>query len=80
MQSDWGSGVIAQFEQFSQLIGNQADIWYATNSEIVSYMNAIRQLRCSVSGYIVHNPSAISIIYKIILEGYSYAGTNKEPA
>lgn len=54
-----------QLEQFSQLIGNQADIWYATNSEIVSYMNAIRQLRCSVSGHIVHNPSAISVWFSV---------------
>lgn len=48
-------------EQFGELVGGQSDIWYATNSEIVAYMRALRQLRCSVSGHILHNPSAISV-------------------
>ncbi|MFE5319311.1 polysaccharide deacetylase family protein [Paenibacillus sp. NPDC056579] len=48
-------------EQFGELAGRRNDIWYATNSEIVGYMRAIRQLRFSVSGHIIHNPSAISV-------------------
>ena len=48
-------------EQFGELVGRHSDIWYATNSEIIAYMNALRQLRCSVSGHILHNPSAMSV-------------------
>ncbi|WP_028551241.1 polysaccharide deacetylase family protein [Paenibacillus sp. UNC451MF] len=51
----------SMLEQFGELVGRHTDIWYATNSEIVAYMGAIRQLRYSTSGYIVHNPSAISV-------------------
>nr|WP_240418814.1 polysaccharide deacetylase family protein [Paenibacillus periandrae] len=50
-----------RMEQFGELIGNQPDIWYATNAEIVAYMTASRQLRFSVSGTIVHNPTALSV-------------------
>jgi peptidoglycan/xylan/chitin deacetylase (PgdA/CDA1 family) len=50
-----------QFERFCERIGGRSDIWYATNAEIVAYMNALRALRFSVSGGIVHNPSAIPV-------------------
>ncbi|NHN31416.1 polysaccharide deacetylase family protein [Paenibacillus agricola] len=48
-------------EQFGELVGRQPQIWYATNAEIVAYMKALQQLRWSVSGSIVHNPSALSV-------------------
>ncbi|MEK8131216.1 polysaccharide deacetylase family protein [Paenibacillus filicis] len=51
----------SKLEQFGQLVGGRSDIWYATNAEIVAYMKAVRELRLSVSGRIVHNPSALSV-------------------
>jgi hypothetical protein len=48
-------------EQFGEMIGGQPEIWYATNAEIVAYMKALQQLRWSVSGSIVHNPTAVSL-------------------
>lgn len=45
-------------EQFGELVGGKEDIWYATNAEIVSYIKALQQLRWSVSGHLVENPSA----------------------
>jgi hypothetical protein len=48
-------------ERFGELLGHRGDIWYATNAEIVAYMQAIQRLRYSVSGQIVHNPSAITV-------------------
>lgn len=35
-------------EQFCEKMGGRDDIWYATNIEIVDYMNAMRSVRCSV--------------------------------
>lgn len=55
----------AQLEQFCELVGRRSDIWYATNSEIAAYMKAVRDLRCSVSGRLVHNPSAIPVWFSV---------------
>ncbi|MNC81582.1 hypothetical protein D3C75_1347530 [compost metagenome] len=43
------------------MIGNREDIWYATNMEIVDYMNGYQDLRFSASMDLVYNPSYISI-------------------
>ncbi|MFD0716637.1 polysaccharide deacetylase family protein [Paenibacillus sp. GCM10027626] len=48
-------------EQFCQMIGGRNDIWYATNIEIVDYINAMRQLRFSAAQTIVYNPSSLDI-------------------
>ena len=45
-------------EQFCQMMSNQPNIWYATNIQIVDYMNALKQLRFTADGSTVHNPSA----------------------
>jgi peptidoglycan/xylan/chitin deacetylase (PgdA/CDA1 family) len=45
-------------EEFCQFISGRDDIWYATNIEIVDYLNALNRLKFSVSGQIVYNPSA----------------------
>ncbi|MNI58254.1 hypothetical protein D3C73_1133580 [compost metagenome] len=54
-----------QLEQFCELVGNHSDIWYASNMEIVRYMKALYQLRFSVSGEWVHNPSALSVWFSL---------------
>lgn len=48
-------------EEFSQTVSNREDIWYATNIEIVDYMNALKSLRYSAECSIVYNPSAITV-------------------
>ncbi|RED64951.1 polysaccharide deacetylase family protein [Cohnella lupini] len=48
-------------EQFGELAGNREDVWYATNMEIVQYSKALKALRFSASGELVHNPSALNV-------------------
>lgn len=48
-------------EGFCKFIGGRDDIWYATNIEIVDYMNAAKNLKYTAKGDKVYNPSAISV-------------------
>lgn len=48
-------------EEFCEFIGNRDDIWYATNIEIVDYMNAAKNLKFTAKGDMVYNPSAITV-------------------
>ncbi|MFX3635732.1 MAG: polysaccharide deacetylase family protein [Candidatus Pristimantibacillus sp.] len=48
-------------EQFCEFAGGRDNIWYATNLEIVDYMNAYRQLKFSAALEFVYNPTALSI-------------------
>jgi len=48
-------------EDFCAMMGGQEDIWYATNIEIVDYMDAAERLQFTVAGDKVYNPSAQSI-------------------
>lgn len=57
---NWG-----ELERFGELVGLHPDIWYATNMEIVQYAKALEQLRFSVSGELVHNPSAMEVWFGV---------------
>ena len=48
-------------EGFCKYIGGRDDIWYATNIEIVDYMNAAKNLKFSAAGNIVYNPSSTPV-------------------
>jgi peptidoglycan-N-acetylglucosamine deacetylase len=48
-------------EEFTKLISNKSDIWYATNIEIVDYLKALKNLKVSAETNILYNPSAISL-------------------
>lgn len=48
-------------ESFCRFIGGREDIWYATNIEILDYMNAFRSLKFSADSRFVYNPSARSV-------------------
>ena len=48
-------------EEFCAFIGGRDDIWYATNIEIVDYMNAAKNLKFAANGNSVYNPSAMSV-------------------
>lgn len=64
-------------EMFCEMIGNKKDIWYATNIEIVDYLQAVKNLIYTAVGDQVYNPSIldvwISVDDKIIkVEGGKY--------
>ncbi len=48
-------------EAFCEKMGRRDDIWYATNIEIVDYVNACRAIRASADGKTLHNPTAITV-------------------
>lgn len=47
-------------EQFCQLVGGREDIWYATNIEIVDYMEVRQRLQFAADSSFVYNPSVSS--------------------
>ncbi len=47
-------------EDFCGLMGNRPDIWYATNIEIIDYLQLLRGLRFTADCGAVYNPSADS--------------------
>ncbi len=55
-------------EDFCQLMGGHDDIWYATNIEIIDYMNVLKNLRFSADGTKVMNPSAQSAWLMVDME------------
>ena len=48
-------------EKFSKKIENKSDIWYATNIEIVDYLDAVNRVQVSVDGDFAFNPSSMSV-------------------
>lgn len=48
-------------ENFCQMIGYRDDIWYATNIQIVDYMEAAKRLQFTANGDRVYNPSYQSV-------------------
>lgn len=46
---------------FCQKMSGKDDIWYATNIEIVDYINASRKLISSADGKIIYNPTSTDI-------------------
>ncbi|MBQ2676938.1 MAG: polysaccharide deacetylase family protein [Clostridia bacterium] len=48
-------------EEFCELMSGHDNVWYATNIEIVDYVNAVRALKFTADETVVYNPSAISV-------------------
>jgi len=48
-------------ERFCQCIGGREDVWYATNIEIMDYLNASRGLRFAFAGNAVSNPAGVEV-------------------
>ena len=48
-------------EEFCRFMGGREDIWYATNIEIIDYMDAAKRLQFTVDNRKVYNPSAASV-------------------
>jgi Predicted xylanase/chitin deacetylase len=57
-------------EEFCKLVGGKEDTWYATNIEIVDYMDAANRLQYSVDDTFAYNPSAISVWVSVAGEKY----------
>lgn len=48
-------------EDFCALVGGREDIWYATNIEIVDYMDVVKMAQYAADGSFVYNPCAQSL-------------------
>jgi peptidoglycan/xylan/chitin deacetylase (PgdA/CDA1 family) len=48
-------------EAFASRMGGKSDIWYATNIEIVDYMNRWKAMRFSSDSSLAQNPSALPV-------------------
>ncbi|MBQ3796209.1 MAG: polysaccharide deacetylase family protein [Butyrivibrio sp.] len=48
-------------ENFAKKMSGQDDIWYATNIEIVDYLEASKRVQISVAGDFAYNPNAMDI-------------------
>ena len=48
-------------EDFCRMMAGQEDIWYAANIQIVDYMKAAQNLKFTIDGDLVYNPSAGSV-------------------
>lgn len=48
-------------EKLCEYISGKADVWYATNIEIIDYLEAWNRLKFSCDCTLVYNPSAISV-------------------
>ncbi|GFZ31081.1 polysaccharide deacetylase [Clostridium zeae] len=47
-------------EELCQYVSNKEDVWYATNIQIIDYLNALDKLKFSKDFTFVHNPAALS--------------------
>ena len=48
-------------EEFCSTVANNPHIWYATNIEIIDYLEAVKGLKFSITGNSVYNPAGISV-------------------
>ncbi len=48
-------------EEFCKFMGGREDIWYATNIEIIDYLDAAKRLQFTADNTLVYNPSAASV-------------------
>ena len=58
--------VIEELADF--MVKHQDKIWFATNGEIIRYVNAYRRLEYSVDGSMIYNPSAVDVIVRTGVE------------
>lgn len=63
-------------EEFCEYMGRREDIWYATNIEIVDYLQAVQRLIYTASGNGVYNPSALDVWISVDDEPVKVAGGN----
>ena len=54
----------SKMEELCKTVGGDSNIWYATNIEIVDYLNALRSLRFSASCDTAYNPTCTDVWIK----------------
>ena len=54
-----------RIEEFSKKAAHRPDTWYATNIQVVDYVQAMRSLRVDTEGTMVYNPSALEVWFTI---------------
>jgi len=52
-------------EKFAEKVGKKDDIWYATNIEIIDYMDASKRLIFGADNTFAYNPSAITLCLEV---------------
>ncbi len=57
-------------EQFCAAAGGHDDIWYATNIEIIEYLEAYRALKFNAAGTLVYNPTVKPVWFEADLKPY----------
>ena len=57
-------------EKFCAKASNNEDVWYATSSEICSYINAYNSLVYSLDNSLVYNPTATTIYAEFYRKNY----------
>ena len=55
-EEDW-----QMMEKFLQMVTAKNDTWYATNIEVVDYLDAAKRLQYTAAADAVYNPSAQSV-------------------
>ena len=53
-----------RIEQFCEKMSGRSDTWYATNIQIVDYVEAWRALRFSANGRTIYNPTDIAVTFE----------------
>lgn len=48
-------------ERFCRIAAHHPDVWYATNIEIVDYLNALKQLKISADESLIINPTLLDL-------------------
>ncbi len=56
-------GTWQDIEEFCKIASDIPDVWFATNIEIVDYINAIKSLKFSAEEDMVYNPSALALYF-----------------
>ena len=51
----------ARLEEFCSLMKQDPGVWAATMMEVVDYLSAVRRVKSTADGSVLHNPSAISV-------------------
>ncbi len=66
-------------ENFCKEMANRPDIWYATNGEIFGYLEACRQVRTTLDGSVLINPTATTIYLCVDGKQLTLPPTTVEP-
>ena len=64
-------------EEFCAMMSGKEDIWYATNIEIVDYMEAAGRLQFTAAGDMAYNPNATSVWLEVDGKKYEVPGGAK---